>query len=88
MCENNYGTICVTVHPGLSEDQLASTVKMAVENQLLTSKREHYNEILNQCIGIAKLCIPPLKVNWDMREYKYNYHLGIVSDGNDSSGSS
>lgn len=86
MCQN-YGTISVTIHQGLSEDQLVSTVKMAVENQLLTSKREHYNEILNQCIGITKLCVPPLKVRWDMREYKYDYHLSIVSDGSIASGS-
>jgi hypothetical protein len=83
----NYGTISVTLHAGLSEDQLVSTVKMAVENQLLTNRREHYNDILNQCIGIAKLCEHPLKVRWDMREYKYDYHLSIVNDGCISSGS-
>jgi hypothetical protein len=86
MCQN-YGTISVTIHPGLSEDQLASTVKMAVENQLHTSKREHYNEILNQCITLAQTCVPPMKVRWDMREYKYDYHLSIVSDGSMVSGS-
>lgn len=83
----DYGTIRVTIHTGLSEDQLVSTVKMAVENQLLTSCREHYNEILNQCIGITKSCVPPLEVNWNMKEYKYSYHLSIVSDGSIASGS-
>jgi hypothetical protein len=84
----NYGTIVVTLHPGLSEDQLVSTVKMAVDNQLLTGNREHYNEILNQCITLAQTCVPPLKVLWKMREYMYDYHLGIVSDGRVSSGTS
>jgi len=84
----NYGTISISnLHPGLSEDQLLTMVSMAVENQLISAKREHYNEILNQCIVIAQTCIPPLKIHWDMNDYTYDYHLSTVNTGSMASDS-
>jgi hypothetical protein len=79
----NYGTIYVTIHPGLSEDQLTSTVITAVENHV--PRHHHRNEILNQCLALTRMCVPPLEVIWNMRDYEYTYHLSTVNTGSMSS---
>ncbi len=70
-----YGTVKVTLHPNLTDDQRCSIVQMAVENQLIgVHNRQHYNEIMNQCVEISKLGFP-VTVNWKVREYSYTYIL-------------
>ena len=75
---NDYGTIRVDVHAGMSEDQLFTVVKMAVESASHIRLREHRNEILNQCFNVIKTnsCYAPFSVKWTMHgAYTYTFTI-------------
>ena len=77
----DYGTIELIMHPGLSEDQLITMVKTAVEQQIKTNKREHMNEILNLCTHVALFTtwtISPIEVHWKFVDYEYTYKLSSL----------
>ena len=69
----DYGTINVTLHRGLSLDQKMTMIKNAVENQLFTRNRNHYNEILDQCIAISKIIDDGIPVVNRLNNYIYKY---------------
>lgn len=74
----DYGTIRVDVHAGMSEDQLLTVVKNAVESTSQIRVREHRNEILNQCFNTVKTnsCYAPFSVKWTMNEsYTYTFTI-------------
>lgn len=78
---NDYGTIRVDIHPGMSEDQLLTVVKNAVESASQIRIREHHNEILNQCFNIVKTnsCYAPFSVKWTMYgSYTYTFTISLV----------
>lgn len=66
----DYGTISIFMHHGLSHDQRCSVVRQNVENQLVTSNRTHFNEILHNCTEISKLEVP-VTVSWNVSAYRY-----------------
>ena len=71
----NYGVIQVTLHRGLTDDQRCSIVRTAVENQLLTKNRGHFNQILNHCLEMSKLDAP-VKIDWKILDrYAYSFIL-------------
>ena len=75
----DYGTIIVFFQRGLTYDQRASIVSVNVENQLLTSDRRHFIEIMNQCLEISKLVEnDPFTIAWNFREYRYKFSVEIV----------
>ncbi len=73
----DYGTILVFLHPGLTDEQRYVTVKQSVENQLITSNRTHFNEILYNCAELSKI-EPPLSVSWNLRDYKYTFKTEML----------
>lgn len=78
---HNYGTIRVDIHPGMSEDQLLSVVKNAVENASQIRVHEHRNEILNQCFNIVKTTssYSPFSVTWRMDDaYTYTFTTSLL----------
>lgn len=75
---NDYGTIRVDVHAGMSEDQLLTVVKNAVESASQIRMREHRNEILNQCFNVVKTnsCYSQFSVTWVMGDsYTYTFTI-------------
>lgn len=75
----DYGTIYVFLQNGLTYDQSYSIVKINLENQLLTSNRQHFNEILNQCTEILNfLPLAPFTITWNLPHYKYTFKIEIV----------
>lgn len=77
---NDYGTVSITLHRNLTEEQWIVIVKMAVENQIMTRNRNHFNEILNQCLDISKFAKDdggPITVTWNLREYKYTMKIAF-----------
>jgi hypothetical protein len=73
----DYGTIQVTFHKGLTWDQKASIVKMSIDNQLVTNSREHYNEIMNQCLDLIRMIGDvPFSINCKICE-KYMYTFTV-----------
>jgi hypothetical protein len=69
----HYGTIQITLHPNLSLDQRVTIVSQNVQNQLITTNRIHYFQILNQCIEISRYFREePISVNFMMNEYEYS----------------
>ncbi len=75
----DYGTITVFFQTGLSMEQKTVITQMAVENQLLTSSRKHYNDILNQCVGLLEIAENgPITVNWNLGEYRYTFKIQII----------
>lgn len=73
----DYGTISVTFHPGLTDDQKISIIQMSLNNQLMTNDRMHYNEILNQCIHMTTSDVLkeyPFSIDWNIAgKYKYKF---------------
>lgn len=59
----DYGTIKIHLHPNMEYDQLISTVRMCVENQLQCTWRPHFNEILRRCTDEAMYVSEPMKIN-------------------------
>jgi hypothetical protein len=69
----HYGTIQIILHPNLSKDQRLTIVSQNVQNQLITTNRLHYFQILNQCIEISSYFREePISVNFMMNEYEYS----------------
>lgn len=71
----NYGTFRVHFHPHLSFDQRVTIVKQSVDNQLVTNKREHYIDIMHQCIEMSKIFSVPMNIHIKMKEYEYKIEL-------------
>ena len=77
----DYGTIVVFFQKGLTYDQRASIVHVNVENQLLTSDRKHFIEIMNQCLEISKIVEnDPFTITWNFREYRYKFSVEMVDN--------
>lgn len=66
----DYGTISVCLHPGMTYDQRCSVMRLSLDNQLETNNRNHYNEILNQCLDVLS-DNDDVTIDWNMRDYKY-----------------
>lgn len=77
----DYGTIRVQFLPGLTWDQKVSILKMSVDNQLVTSNRSHYNNILNDCIEMVRVINqPPFSIKWSIfGKYQYVFEVQEVS---------
>lgn len=80
----DYGTIRVHLLPGLTWDQKATIVQLSVENQLVTSNRSHYIQILHNCIEMLKnIEDEPFSIKWCINgKYKYVYEVLYMNDGN------
>jgi hypothetical protein len=75
----DYGTIHVFMQRGLTYDQAFSIVRINMDNQLLTSNRTHFNEILHQCTQVIKFMNEaPFKITWNLVEYRYVFRIDIV----------
>lgn len=79
----DYGTIRVQFLHGLTWDQKASILKMSVENQLVTNNREHYIQILNECLSFAQILTGedyPFSMKWSIvGKYQYVFEVQEVS---------
>lgn len=69
----DYGTIEITLHPNLSKDQRVTMVSLSVQNQLITTNRLHYFEILSQCVDFSNhFKDEPISINFTTNEYTYS----------------
>ena len=76
----DYGTINVSFHPGLTYDQKATIVKQSVCNQLLTTNRKHYIEILDDCTEMSNILEDlPIIIRRFEDGYTYVFKLDIIS---------
>jgi hypothetical protein len=70
----DYGIITICFPDGpLTDDQRLSIVNMSVENQLVTSDRSHYVDILHDCKEFSKFA--PIKITWVLLTYKYTMNV-------------
>lgn len=70
----HYGTIRVYLNKGLTYDQLFSVIQSNVSNQLMTDSREHYYNILGQCVSLAGHETIN-KVSIECEEFAYNFEV-------------
>jgi hypothetical protein len=77
----DYGTIRVTLHPGLTFDQKATIIKQTVENQLVTSDRSHYINILHDCTEMTRVIgDATFSIKWVIYgKYQYVFEYQEVS---------
>lgn len=69
----DYGEIRVCIHHGLTIDQKLTMIKYAMENQLFSSNRRHYIEILNHCYAISKILDDGVSFVNDFKNIEYRY---------------
>ena len=61
----HYGTIRVYLQKGLTYDQMFSIIQTNVSNQLMTDCREHFYNIVGQCVAFAGMNLNKVSVECD-----------------------